>query len=212
MINQQKLKIILFYLTGIFLLSLGVTLTLLSNLGAGGWDALTENLSKVTGINIGTILMIIGGVLVLIAAIIKKEKPNYMAFIVSFIIGKFIDFWYYYVFGNSHFTSLSSRLFLVALGVLIIGIGCSMIFVTNLPKNHTETFIFATMDVTKKSYKLIKTIIDSLALVIAILIGYKLNFYKNIGIGTILNTFFMGILIHMLLPYISNFYNRMVKG
>ena len=87
-----------FYLGGIFTLSLGVTLTLLSNLGAGGWDALTANIAKLIGIQVGTGTFILGIILIIFTSILEKKKPNLYALLVSYITGIFINFWYYNIF------------------------------------------------------------------------------------------------------------------
>lgn len=71
-----------FYLGGIFTLFLGVTLTLLSNLGAGGWDALTVNIAKLIGIQVGTGTFILGIILIIFTSVLEKKKPNLYALLV----------------------------------------------------------------------------------------------------------------------------------
>lgn len=208
-ITRKKIVSFIFYTLGIFVLSLGVTMTLLSNLGAGGWDALTANIAKLTGIQVGTGTFILGIILVLLTSILERKKPNLSALLVSYITGIFINFWYYTIFNQIELENFEIRLVVVILGVIIIGIGCAMIFVTNYPKNHTETFIFAVAERLKTIYRTSKAGMDNTALILALILGWGLKDFRNIGIGTILNTFCTGYIIHFILPIIEKIYRKL---
>lgn len=191
---------VVYYLIGLSLLALGITFTLISDLGAGGWDALVENLYKLTDIKVGNWVIIVALVLLIVAAVLKKEFINYKAFIVSIILGKLIDFYYYPLIEILRSESLVMELLLLFMGLLLVGAGCAMMFVTNLPKNHTEAFVFSIVDTTGIPYHKVKTIADVSALIIAVGIGTKLKDFSNLGIGTVLSSFFMGSIIHYILP------------
>lgn len=192
-------------------MSLGVTLTLVSDLGAGGWDALTENLYKLTGVSIGTWVITVALTLLLVAAVLKKEFINYKAFITSIVMGKLIDVFYFYLEPFRETNTFPMRVFILLLGLIVIGAGCAITFVTGLPKNHTETFVFSVVDTTKMSYQKAKTIVDISALTIAVIIGLKLKDFSNLGLGTILNSFFMGTIIHYCLPATTKVFDIIMK-
>jgi len=190
----------IYYLIGLFLLALGIAFTLISDLGAGGWDALVENLYKLTDIRVGNWVIIVAFILLIIAAILKKEFIDYKAFIVSIILGKLIDLCYYPLIQVLKSESLAIKLLLLLTGLVLVGTGCAMMFVTKFPKNHTEAFVFSIVDTTGVSYHKVKTAADVSALIIAVGIGIKLKDFSNLGIGTILSSFFMGSIIHYILP------------
>lgn len=198
--NLKSIFKFLYYILGTGFLALGVTLTLLSELGAGGWDALVENLYKATEISIGKWVIIVALLLLIVAAILKKEFINYKAFIVSIILGKLIDTFYYPLVTIFHPDTFMARLAILAAGLILIGIGCAMMFVTGFPKNHTETFVFSIVDTTSLSYQKVKTGADITALLIAVIIGIKLEDFSNLGLGTVLSSVFMGSIIHRILP------------
>jgi len=205
------IKKYIYYVIGLIFISLGVTLTLISDLGAGGWDALPENLYKLTGISIGTWVIAIALILLIVAAILKKEFINYKAFITSIVLGKLIDLFYFYLEPFRETNSFTNRIFFLLLGLIIIGIGCAITFVTNLPKNHTETFVFSIVDTTNLSYQKAKTIADISALIIAVILGFKLKDFSNLGLGTIFNSFFMGTIIHYCMPVVTKLFNLFMK-
>lgn len=183
------------------LLALGITLTLISDLGAGGWDALMENLYKATDIKIGTWVILVALILLVIAALLQREFINYKAFIVSVLMGQMIDCFYYPLSSILRSDSFVLKLLLLLLGLILIGVGCAMMFVTHFPKNHTEAFVFSIVDTTNISYQKVKTGADITALLIAVLIGFKLKDFSNFGVGTILSSLFMGTIIHHMLPF-----------
>lgn len=199
-IEREKIKDIIYYLIGIFTLSLGITLTLASELGAGGWDALVENLYKLTSVSMGMWVFIIAVLLISFASLIKKKKLDLQALIVAFFTAKCIDFWYYFIFNILESINIWLRLTTLILGLVLIGFGSAMIFVTKLPKNHTETFVFSIVDTFNIQYKVVKTAADIVALVLALILGLVIKDFSNLGLGTILSTVFMGIVTQSLIP------------
>ena len=211
-IKEDKLiKKYIYYLFGVIFMSLGVTLTLISDLGAGGWDALPENLYKLTGISIGTWVIGIALILLIVAAILKREFIKYKAFITSIVMGKLIDLFYFYLEPFRETNSFADRILFLLVGLIVIGMGCAITFVTHLPKNHTETFVFSIVDTTEFSYQKTKTLVDISALTIAVVIGFKLKDFSNLGLGTILNSFFMGTIIHYCLPFAQKGQDLLLK-
>lgn len=202
---------IFYYLSGLFLLALGITLTLISDLGAGGWDALVENLYKLTDIRVGNWVIIVAVFLLVVAAILKRKFINYKALVVSIILGKLIDLCYYPLGAVLRSESFTLRITLLGVGLIMVGAGCAMMFVTRLPKNHTETFVFSIVDTSGIPYHKVKTGADVTALALAVMIGLRLGDFSNLGLGTVVSSFFMGSIIHIILPFAEKGYNILEK-
>ncbi|MGL5544315.1 MAG: YczE/YyaS/YitT family protein [Cetobacterium sp.] len=195
-----------YYFLGIVLLGIGITLTLISDLGAGGWDALIQNLSNITGVSIGKCLWSVATILLLISGVVSKKIPDIKVLAVSWITGIVIDFFYYVVLKNISLEVFYLRVIVLCLGLFLIALGCCMMFVTNLPKNHTETLAFSIVDRFGYSYKSIKISLDSLALIFAIGIGVVLGNFSNLGVGTFISSFFMGYIIDKIFPLVKRTY------
>ncbi|MGL5190541.1 MAG: YczE/YyaS/YitT family protein [Cetobacterium sp.] len=204
--ERRELVRWMYYFLGIVLLGFGITLTLISNLGAGGWDALIQNLSYATGISIGKCLWSVATILLLISGIVSKKIPDIKVLVVSWITGIVIDVFYYVVLKGVALELLYLRVIVLGLGLFFIALGCCMMFVTNLPKNHTETLAFSIVDRFGCSYKSIKISLDSLALLFAIGIGAILGNFSNLGMGTFISSFFMGYLIDKIFPFVKKIY------
>jgi len=65
------------YLGGLFILSFGVTMTILAGIGAGPWDALNVGLAMVTPFSVGNWVIFIGMLLIILNGLPKtRSSPN----------------------------------------------------------------------------------------------------------------------------------------
>ena len=85
--------ILLFYIIGLIFLSFGISLMILSNLGAGPWDAMYVGLSENVGLTVGSWVFIVGSLLIIINGVLLRKIPDFLAVITIILIGSFMDFW-----------------------------------------------------------------------------------------------------------------------
>lgn len=192
----------LFYLIGLALLSLGICLMILSDLGAGPWDALYVGLSDIIGFTVGSWVFIVGVLLIIINSVLLKKVPDFSAIITILIIGSFIDFWLLIVFSTYSVTGMAMRIFLLTAGIVIIGIGICFKLQSSFARNPVDNLMMALQSLSGKSLAVTKTVMEVFILVLAFFIG------GPIGIGTIIVTFAIGPLIHIIYPPVTKFRNR----
>ena len=96
---------------------------ILSDLGAGAWDAMYVGLSESVGLTVGSWVFLIGVLLIIINSLLMKTTPDFLAIITIVIIGALIDFWLLSVFHDFLATELGLRIFMLTAGILIIGLG-----------------------------------------------------------------------------------------
>ena len=80
-----------FFLVGLLIMGLGISLIAISNFGNGSWDAVNIGLSEKTGLSIGLCMNIVAIIQIIIGSIINKEFPNLATMITSICLGAFID-------------------------------------------------------------------------------------------------------------------------
>lgn len=199
---KNTLIICLFYLIGLACLSLGICLMILSDLGAGPWDALYVGLSVSIGLTVGSWVFIVGVLLIIINSILLKRIPDFLAIVTILLIGTFIDFWLLIVFPTFSVTGMALRIFLLIAGILIIGIGISLYLQSSFARNPVDNLMMALQSLTGKSLAVTKTVMEVSVLVLAFFIG------GPIGIGTIIVTFAIGPLIQFLYRPVTKFKNR----
>ncbi len=186
---KNRVIIILFYVFGLTLLSLGISLMLLADLGAGPWDAMYVGLSDLIGLSVGSWIFIVGVFLILFNGLIMKKIPDFSAIITIVMVGALIDFWLLWVFANFVMPMMAIRISMLAGGVVVIAIGIACYLQSNFARNPMDSLMIAIQQRTGRSLSFAKTVMELTVLVIAFFLG------GPIGIGTVLVAITIGPLI-----------------
>lgn len=200
---KNRVIIALFYLIGLIFLSLGISLMILADLGAGPWDAMYVGLSEMIGLSVGTWIFIVGILLILLNGLIMKKIPDFSAIITIFIIGAFMDFWLLVVFPEFTTATIAMRTFMLIAGIVIIAIGIASYLQSNFARNPMDSLMMAIQYRTGKSMWVSKTGMELTVLVIAFFVG------GPIGIGTVLSTIMIGPLIQFFFSPVTRIRERL---
>ncbi|QBP42373.1 YczE/YyaS/YitT family protein [Paenisporosarcina antarctica] len=195
---KNRLIIAIFYLVGLTFLSLGISLIILADLGAGAWDAMYVGLNEHFGLSIGTWIFIIGILLIFINALLLKERIDVSAVIPVVTIGFLIDFWLLFVFDDFQVLVLAIQVAMLVGGVAIIAVGIACYLQSKIARNPMDTLMIAIQTITGKSMAVSKTMMELGVLIIAFILG------GPIGFGTIFVTLLIG-------PMIQLFYSPVTK-
>lgn len=187
------------FILGLLILSLGVSLTIISRLGAGAWDALSVGLSVLSGFTVGTWVILVGIILIFVNAILLKTRPEFIALITVLILGYFIDFWLLFIFPNFVAELIALRIALLLSGVVLMGFGIAAYLQGKFAIIPIDRFMMAIQTRLKVSLMVGKTIAEITALVFAFIVG------GPIGVGTIVVTLSIGPLIQIFFPYLERF-------
>ncbi|WP_270180711.1 YczE/YyaS/YitT family protein [Alkalihalobacillus sp. CinArs1] len=181
-------------MTGLGLLTLGISLSVISKLGTSPFDALLVGLYKTVGLSIGSWEVIIGGCMVLFNAIAEGRKPELLALLTSLVTGVGIDVWMHLLGNNVMPTSVVEQSLLLLLGLLLSGLGIAVYLQSNFAPIPIDRMMFVVKDLTGV------TLPYSRALISIFLVILAFFFNGPIGVGTVLNALFMGVLIHLFTP------------
>ena len=195
---KNRSIIAVFYIIGLTFLSLGISLIILADLGAGAWDAMYVGLSENLGLSVGTWIFIVGILLIFVNALLLKERIDVSAVIPVFGVGFLIDFWLLFVFANFQVPMLAIQLAMLGGGVAVIAVGIACYLQSKIARNPMDTLMIAIQTLSGKSMAVSKTMMELGVLVIAFLLG------GPIGLGTIFVTLLIG-------PMIQFFYNPVTK-
>jgi len=83
----------IFYVVGILLLTLGISLTIQSDLGTSPFDALLVGLSKSVGLTVGSWEVIIAVILIGCNSLLQRQRPEVLGLLTALITGIGIDMW-----------------------------------------------------------------------------------------------------------------------
>ncbi|MEW9502979.1 YczE/YyaS/YitT family protein [Jeotgalibacillus marinus] len=179
----------LMYLAGLFVLSLGVVLTIKSNVGIAPWDALNVALSEKIGLTIGSWVFIVGGVLIFVNSTIKRSAPNVAGFIPILIIGVFVDLLNLKLLSFVQVDSLWIKWCLFFGGLSILAFGITIYLRASFPSVPNDELMLAITDRTGWGINITKTITEAIAFVLAIVLK------GPVGLGTIIVVLCLGLLV-----------------
>ena len=177
---------------GLMIASYGVSMTVVSNLGISPWDVFSQGLAfKLTEITgreflIGQMTRAIGWV-VLIAAIVLKEKIGFGTIVDIVIVGSFIDFY----MGHNLIPSPESfvlRFVLLAVGFVIWSFGVYFYLAAELGAGPRDS-LMAALAKRNIPVAIAKNAIEAMVFVIGWICG------GTVGIGTVIAVFIMGYLL-----------------
>jgi uncharacterized protein len=192
-------------LLGIVVNSFSVTLFVKSDMGMSTIALASYVLSLVFYLfSFGTWSYIIQCALVFVlVALLKTIKPGYViSFVLAIIYGCLIDFFNQFVV---HFPdSLMLHVLYYCIGFCGIALGTCLLFKCSIPVLPFDTF---TRDISLNfniSYKKIRTCFDISCVVFSAAIGlFFIGSFKGIGIGTIVNSLFVGMSVNMIADYLD---------
>lgn len=201
---QKLISSFMIYIFGIIMLTLGISITIQSQLGASPFDALLVGLYRTFGLSIGSWEILVGFTIVMINAIAIKAKPELFALLTSLLTGLGIDSWL--LIQGSWLTPNNwlEQSILLLLGILFSGIGIAIYLESSFAPNPMDRSMVILTDKTGLSFGKSRAIISIVLVIIAFL------FQGDIGIGTLLNALFTGVVIQALRTHIVSIKQKYV--
>lgn len=194
---RVNVKKYLTFFIGIAILTLGVSLTVKSNLGAGSYDSINFALAEKLNINVSVAICGTAFIALILSAIIKKGLPRITTFITSMIMGIFTDIWVS-LLGNFNAETVGIKVVLFSIGMILVCFGIAVYLLPKLPPNPVDDLMVTLNEIVGIKLGTAKLIIDSICIVLAFLLK------GPIGIGTVLLTFLVG-------PLVNIFHSRLCK-
>ncbi|MFT4413871.1 YczE/YyaS/YitT family protein [Fredinandcohnia humi] len=191
---------ILFYSIGLFILSLGISLMIKADIGAGAWDALNVGLSETFGLTVGNWVIIVGSIVMLVNALLLMVRPAFLAIGTIVLIGFFIDFWMLFIFNNLLPVGFLLKLVIFIVGLVIASIGIAAYLQAKFPLSPLDNLMLAISKRFKLKVGIAKTIAELTGLLLAFI------FHGPIGIGTLLCTIGIGPVIQFFFPFFERLY------
>ncbi|AGE65687.1 YczE/YyaS/YitT family protein [Bacillus subtilis] len=197
----------IFYGLGILILSLGISLTIQSELGTSPFDALLVGLSKEVGLTVGSWEVLISVILLVCNAILTRKKPLLLGLITAFITGIGIDLWLFVVKNTIYLNALLSKLICFGIGLVLIGLGTAIYLQTKFASTPIDHLTLIIRDLSKRTILFSRTFVYALFLVLAII------FKGPIGIGTLLTVCLGGMILHVFMPIVErHFLSKKRRG
>ena len=184
-----------FYILGILILTLGISLTIQSNLGTSPFDALLVGLSVNVGLTVGSWEIIVALILICCNAFLKRQRPEVLGLVTAFITGIGIDMWLFLLHNLITPELWLSKLICFGIGLVVIGLGTALYLQTNFAPIPIDRLTLIIQELTKTNILFSRTFIYLLFLIMAII------FSGPIGIGTLLTVCLGGLILNYFMPF-----------
>lgn len=194
----------IFYLIGIMMLTLGISLMIQSNLGTSPFDALLVGLSMHVGLTVGSWEIVIAILLIGCNAILARQRPEFLGLVTAFITGVGIDLWLFLWRDTLMPTVWYTQAICFIVGLVIIGLGTAIYLYVNFAPIPIDRLTLLLQKLMKTNLLIARTLIYFVFLVLAML------FHGPIGIGTVLTVCLGGFLLHFFMPYTEKALSRFV--
>jgi uncharacterized membrane protein YczE len=175
-------------LVGILVLGVGIALTLEARLGVSPYDVLHQGIARMTGLSVGTVVILVG-LVILLFWIPLRQRPGVGTVLNTLTVGLVIDL---VLRVMPEPDLLAVRVPLLVLGIFVTGLGMGLYIGAGLgpgPRDGLMTGIAA------RGFPLwaVRTVLELTALAAGWVLG------GNVGIGTVLFAFSIGPLGHFFL-------------
>ncbi|MEC1685390.1 YczE/YyaS/YitT family protein [Bacillus mojavensis] len=190
------------YVLGIFILTLGISFTIQSDLGTSPFDAVVVGLSKNVGLTVGSWEIIIAFILICCNSFLKKQRPEVLGMLTAFITGIGIDMWLFLLHNLLTPDLWYSKVICFGIGLVVIGLGTATYLHTNFAPIPIDRLTFIIKELTRTNIFFSRTFIYLLFLIAAIIVN------GPVGVGTLLTVCLGGIILNSFMPFTEQILDR----
>ncbi|MCY8519600.1 YczE/YyaS/YitT family protein [Bacillus atrophaeus] len=194
------------YVLGIFILTLGISFTIQSDLGTSPFDAVVVGLSKNVGLTVGSWEIIIAFILICCNSFLKRQRPEVLGLLTAFITGIGIDMWLFLL----HFFVTPdlwySKVICFGIGLVVIGLGTATYLHTNFAPIPVDRLTLIIKELTRTSIFFSRTFIYLVFLIAAMILN------GPIGVGTLLTVCLGGIILNYFMPFTEQILDRILTN
>ncbi|WP_285768688.1 YitT family protein [Peribacillus sp. SI8-4] len=179
------------------ILTLGCSLTILSDLGTSPFDALLVGLSMQVGLTVGSWEFIIAAIMIIFNASLNKQRPEVWGLLTAFITGLGIDLWLFLLQTVIQPEHMFPKLICVSMGLTVLGLGTAIYLHANFAPIPVDRLMLIIQDLTGMNILFSKT------LIYLFFLGMAFMFNGPIGIGTLLTVCLGGPILNYFSPLIG---------
>ncbi|MDN3015557.1 YitT family protein [Paenibacillus sp. BSR1-1] len=192
------------YVVGIFILTLGISFTIQSDLGTSPFDALLVGLSQNLGLTVGSWEIILAFILVGFNSLLKRQKPEVLGLLTAFITGIGIDMWLFLLTNLITPELWYSKVVYFGIGLVVIGVGTATYLHTNFAPIPIDRLTLIIQELTRTTLFFSRTLIYLVFMILALILN------GPIGVGTLLTVCLGGLILNFFMPVAEKVLDRVL--
>lgn len=197
--NKNISKRIGVYLLGLFVMTIGIAISVKSNLGVSPVSSIPYTMTCVWGIEMGKATILFHCVLVIIQILLLRKKfefKNLLQIVVGIVFGYFTTFCNWLVSYIPTPENMMIRLFMLLISTVFIAFGIYIYLPPNIMPLAGEGTMKAVSDVSGVPFSKVKIGFDvSMVLISLITCLITIKSTGSVGIGTVIAAFLVGIVL-----------------
>lgn len=213
---MKKLQIrILMYFVGLFILTIGISISVKSDLGVSPLSSLPYTMTCVWGIEMGKATIIFHCLLVLLQAMLlgRKFKPvNLLQVLAGIIFGYFTTFCNYLISFIPSPNNMADRIMMALISTIFVAVGTFFYLPANILPLAGEGIVDTIAVVTKTEFSNVKIIFDSFLVLVSVVICFiALHNLGSVGIGTLIAALLVGAEIGYLTKLFGKWRDKIIS-
>lgn len=193
-----------FFCVGILILTLGISLTIHSDLGTSPFDALLVGLSVQVGLSVGSWEIIIALLLLCCNSLILRRKPEVLGLLTALVTGIGIDIWLFLLHSWTVPELWLTKWAYMVIGLILIGLGTATYLLTHFAPIPLDRLTLIVQELMRTNLFVARTCIY------LIFLGLALILKGPIGMGTILTVCLGGFILNIFMPLIKRILERFI--
>ncbi|MBQ6216559.1 MAG: hypothetical protein IJK53_04165 [Erysipelotrichaceae bacterium] len=200
-INTKK---ILFYLFGQFILALGISLSIKTDLGVSPVSSVPYAFSNVTGMELGNMTILVHTVYVFFQYLVLRKDfklSNFLQILVGVLFGKCVTLTNL-ILKNVALNGLVLRYAMLGLSILLIAVGLKMYMWTDIAPQATDGLVNAISQKYQIAFSTVKNYFDICSVIVSAAVSL-IFLGKILGIreGTVIAALLVGRVAHVIEKY-----------
>lgn len=205
--KNMKIRVPMYFI-GLFIMTIGIAISVKSNLGVSPVSSIPYTMTCVWGIEMGKATILFHMALVLLQIIILRRdfKPvNLLQIVVGVIFGYFTTFCNYCVSYLPTLNNLGIRIIMMLISTGFIAFGIFLYLPANLIPLAGEGVMKAISDTTHIEFAKVKVTFDISMVIISVIVCVSMiHSLGSVGIGTIIAALLVGIILGVITKLFGN--------
>lgn len=211
----QLVLSLLLYVVGLFVLAMGIALSVNTNLGTSAVNSTPLVLSYITSIDLGICVVLVYIFFIALQILILRRNFRWISLtqlIFSSLFGYFVNLTQF-IIGDFALPTLAGKIVMLVASIICIGIGVALYVEVDLIPMPMEGLTLAIATKTPTPFHTIKTVVDCLCVLLASTLSLIfLHALVGVHIGTVITALTAGKMVGIVKVRISPYVKRICFG
>ncbi|SEI92170.1 Uncharacterized membrane protein YczE [Alkalibacterium gilvum] len=182
-----------------------ISFMLKASIGVSPFDASNQTLSFLSGIQVGTVSIIVNLFFVFGQFVLDRKNFGFRHFMqipLSMLVGVLVNFFYYDLFESVEFNNYIESFIVFFLALTVVTFSVSVVTVLNLITNPIETFCVALTKHIRLNFPVLRQIVDIFFVSLSLALTFIFDLPATVREGTVITMLIFGPMMGVFIKYI----------